>query len=188
MAFTMIGAAVMGVIAGVKMNPILSYIVDGLAALDALKEPLARLFIKVFSTMKRVKYIIHRCKVIKGCLVMMFLSYVKAFWHDKFNNLHEKCDLSEEILSIFILVMRLLVRFPSVSMLSWKLCLKFPRTRNSLLIHCGNSLIYYATLLPGVLAYWYMSLYCEITVKPNFPDKLASLLRWISGGERRTST
>ena len=76
-AFTMIGAAIMGVVAGVQMNPILSYIAAGLAAFGALKEPLAKLFIKEFTTKKRVKYM-NKCKVIKECLDAMFLSYIQA--------------------------------------------------------------------------------------------------------------
>ena len=76
-AFTMIGAAVMGIVAGVNESPTLSYVAAGLAAFGALKEQLAKLFITDFSTKKRIKYM-EKCRVIKECLDGMYLSYIQA--------------------------------------------------------------------------------------------------------------
>ena len=77
-AFTMIGAAVMGIVAGVQTSQTLSFIAAGLAAFGALKEPLAKLFITEFTTKKRMKYM-NVCKVIKECLDGMYLSYIQAY-------------------------------------------------------------------------------------------------------------
>ena len=76
-AFTMIGAAAVGIVAGVQMSPALSFTAAGLAAFGALKEPLAKMFITEFTTKKRLKYM-NVCKVIKECLDGMFLSYIQA--------------------------------------------------------------------------------------------------------------
>ena len=76
-AFTMVGAAGVGIVAGIKMSPALSFTAAGLAAFGALKEPLAKLFITEFTTKKRVKFM-NICKVIKECLDAMYLSYIQA--------------------------------------------------------------------------------------------------------------
>ena len=77
-ALTMIGAAVMGIVAGVQTSQTMSFISAGLAAFGALKEPLAKLFITEFTTKKRMKYM-NVCKVIKECLDGMYLSYIQAY-------------------------------------------------------------------------------------------------------------
>ena len=76
-AFTMVGAAAVGIVAGIQMSPALSFTAAGLAAFGALKEPLAKLFITEFTTKKRVKFM-NICKVIKECLDAMYLSYIQA--------------------------------------------------------------------------------------------------------------
>ena len=69
-AFTMIGAAIIGIVntvAGVEESPTLSFIAGGLAAFSALKEPLSKLIIADFTTTK-----------LKECLSLdeLYLSYL----------------------------------------------------------------------------------------------------------------
>ena len=63
-AFTMIGAAIIGTVAGMEESPTLSFIAGGLAAFSTLKEPLSKLLIADFATRKKVKFM-KVCKVIK---------------------------------------------------------------------------------------------------------------------------
>ena len=77
MAFTMTGAAIIGIVAGVEESPTLSFIAGGLAAFSALKEPLSKLLITDFTTKKRAKYM-KVCKVIKECQDKMYLSNLQA--------------------------------------------------------------------------------------------------------------
>ena len=60
-----------------KMISIQSYIVAGLDAFGALKESLARLFIKVFTTKKSVKYMNKYSKLLISVLMRCFLRIYK---------------------------------------------------------------------------------------------------------------
>ena len=77
MALTLIAAAVIGVIAGVKVSPALSYVTAGLAATGALREPLEKLFIDDLTTKKRIKYMT-KCSIIRECLNAVYLQYLIA--------------------------------------------------------------------------------------------------------------
>ena len=75
--FTMLGATVMSVVAGINVSPLYSYIAAGLAAVGALKEPLEKLFITDCTTKKRIKYM-NKCNIIRDGLSDMYLQSLAA--------------------------------------------------------------------------------------------------------------
>lgn len=76
-AATMVGAAVVSVIAGIQVSPSLSYVAAGLAAFGALKDPLWNLLITDITTKRRTKEM-EKCRIMRRGLYEMYQQYMIA--------------------------------------------------------------------------------------------------------------